>query len=65
MIAWMKEVALKVERHVWIQGVFRDNCKRLMTNPYMTGSLVWCQNKREMAGILPWDVPLEFFVLRT
>ena len=36
MIASMKELAMKVERHVWTQGIFRDNCKRLMTNPHIT-----------------------------
>ena len=63
MIASMKELALKVEGHVWSQGMFRDNCKRLMTNPHITGASVWYQNKQKMGGILPWAVPLEFFAL--
>ena len=40
MIASVKELALKVEGHVWSQGMFRDNCKRLMINPHITGASV-------------------------
>lgn len=63
MTASMKELAMKVERRVWTQEIFRGNCKRLMTNPHIIGAPVWYQNKKEMGVILPWAVPLEFFAL--